>query len=197
MYPLPEQFERVCRDLFSGSNGIPYFPNAVVNDPHLAAQLRMLFSHTDAGCSKLLTETILFAVMTGLVLRHSRTRPSPKEIPQAKKALLLVKDFIDSQPALDVSLTELAGLAGLSPYNFVRQFKKAFGLAPHGYQIQARLKMAKGMLRGGFKPAQVAVECGFHDQSHFTLHFKRALGTTPGRYQQQSKNLQSQFILTQ
>ncbi|OZG73013.1 AraC family transcriptional regulator [Hahella sp. CCB-MM4] len=188
-YPRPEQFAEVCKDLFRDSNGVPYFPEAVVNDPFMAGQLRLLFSHMDSGGSKLLTETILYAVMTGLVLRHSRTRQTPKEVPPAQRALYLVKDFIDSQPAMDISLRELSGLAGLSPYHLVRQFKKQFGLAPHGYQIQARLKLAKNMLKLGHKPAQVAVECGFHDQSHFSLHFKRALGTTPGRYQQQSKIL--------
>ncbi len=190
IYPLPEQFAEVCTDLFRENNGVPYFPEAVVNDPFLAGQIRLLFSHMDIGCGKLLTETILYAVMTGLVLRHSRTQHTPREISSAKRALYLVKDFIDSQPTLDVSLRELSGLAGLSPYHLVRQFKKQFGLAPHGYQIQARLKLSKAMLKLGRKPAQVAVDCGFHDQSHFSLHFKRALGTTPGRYQQQSNIVQ-------
>ncbi|WP_249930378.1 helix-turn-helix transcriptional regulator [Pseudoalteromonas aurantia] len=57
-----------------------------------------------------------------------------------------------------------------------------FGLPPHTYQIQARLRHAKGLLRQGNNQLDVALACGFHDQSHFHRHFKRSMVVTPGHY---------------
>ncbi|EIV1777898.1 helix-turn-helix transcriptional regulator, partial [Vibrio vulnificus] len=57
-----------------------------------------------------------------------------------------------------------------------------YGFPPHAYQIQQRLRLAKKLLRQGRRILDVAQECGFHDQSHFHRHFKKAMGVTPGQY---------------
>jgi AraC-like DNA-binding protein len=83
---------------------------------------------------------------------------------------------------VDVSLDELARLSAISPYHLVRSFQKEFGLPPHAYQIQSRLRLARKLLKRGHTISDTAQECGFHDQSHFHRHFKRANGYTPGQY---------------
>ena len=186
MYPLPEHFENVCLDLYEGKKCAPYFSSSVINDPLLTEQLRLLFNQIDNNASKLLTETILYSLMLRLTLRHSSLRHTPKDISGSKEKLIRVKEYLDFYPAEDISLKQLAVIAGLSQYHFIRQFKKMFDLAPHGYQIQARLKKAKTLLKAGVKPAMVASDCGFHDQSHFNRHFKKALGTTPSKFQKQA-----------
>jgi AraC-like DNA-binding protein len=186
MYPLPEHFENVSIDLYGGKKCAPYFSSSVINDPLLTEQLRLLFNQVDNNASKLLTETIMYSLMLRLILRHSSLRNVPKDISGSKEKLIRVKDYLDSYPAEDISLKQLAVIAGLSQYHFIRQFKKMFDLAPHGYQIQARLKKAKTLLKVGVKPAMVATDCGFHDQSHFNRHFKKALGTTPRKFQKQA-----------
>ncbi|PKG80773.1 AraC family transcriptional regulator [Colwellia sp. 75C3] len=186
MYPLPEHFENVCLDLYEGKKCAPYFSSSVINDALLTEQLRLLFNQVDNNASKLLTETILYSLMLRLTLRHSSLRHVPKDISGSKEKLIRVKEYLDFYPAEDISLKQLAVIAGLSQYHFIRQFKKMFDLAPHGYQIQARLKKAKTLLKAGVKPAMVATDCGFHDQSHFNRHFKKALGTTPSKFQKQA-----------
>lgn len=186
MYPVLEHFQSISNDLYDGRNFAPYFSSAVINDPKLAEQLRLLFYHVDNNASKLLTETIIYSLMMSLTLRHSTLRDIPKDISGNKNKLMLVKEYLDSYPAEDISLSQLAVIAGLSQYHFIRQFKKMFELAPHSYQIQARLKQAKALLKVGVKPVMVATDCGFHDQSHLNRHFKKALGLTPSKYQKQA-----------
>lgn len=191
MYPTPEQFQHVGRELFQGRDGVPYFPQAVVQDPELAAQLRLVFSHLRDSHDRLLNETLLYSVMTRLVARHSRSRHSFREGKAPSRALQLVKEFLDDFPAADAALEDLARLADLSPYYLVRQFRRHYGLPPHAYQVQNRLRLARTLLRQGQAPASVAIDCGFHDQSHLTTHFKRAMGVAPGQYARQSKMLQA------
>ncbi|OUR62020.1 AraC family transcriptional regulator [Colwellia sp. 39_35_sub15_T18] len=186
MYPTPEHFNQISTDLYNGKDITPYFRSSVIEDPQLAQQLRLIFAQIEVNSSKLLMETLFYATLINLTLRHSSTANIPKDISGSKHKLLLAKEFLDSYPEEDISLAQLATIAGLSQFHFIRQFKRHFDLTPHGYQIQARLKKAKTLLKLAIKPSQVAIDCGFHDQSHFTHHFKRALGTTPSRFQKQA-----------
>lgn len=191
MYPTPDQFRAVCDDLFEGRNGVPYFPEAVVRDPDLAAQMRLVFSHLRNSQDRLLNETLLYSVMTRLVIRHSRSRHHFRDGKAPSRALALVREYLDDFPASDVSLDDLARMANQSPYYLVRQFKQHYGLPPHAYQVQARLRLAKRLLQQGESVASVAADCGFHDQSHLTAHFKRAMGVPPGQYARQRKFVQA------
>jgi AraC-like DNA-binding protein len=83
-----------------------------------------------------------------------------------------------------VDLDTLAREAGLSRFHLLRAFKQRYGLPPHAYQVRVRIAKALRLLRKRLPAAQVAVECGFTDQSHFTRHFKQVMGVTPGRYAQ-------------
>jgi AraC-like DNA-binding protein len=82
-------------------------------------------------------------------------------------------------------LQELAQAAGLSQWHFLRQFKKYVGMTPHLWLVQHRILKAKRLLRAGEPLVNIAMQCGFADQSHFTRHFKKALGVTPQNYRQQ------------
>ena len=190
LYPTPEQFEWVCRDVFKDSRVAPYFPEAVVDDSIAAKQLRLLFDCLTDKNNTLYLETTLYAFMTGLVLRHSKDRKKPTESANSKPALSLVRDYIHDHYNRNITLEELARLGGMSPFHMLRQFKKANGLAPHQYQIQVRVKNVQRLLKAGMPAAMAATECGFHDQSHLNNHFKKVLGTTPVRYQKQGNFLQ-------
>lgn len=186
MYPHPEHFQQVSDDLYEGKPFAPYFSDAVIKDPKISEQLRLLFSQVDQNASKLLIETILYNIMMSLTLRHSSLRTLPNDVSGSRQRLQMVKEYLDAYPEEDTSLTTLATMAGLSQFHFVRQFKKVFEIAPHGYQIQARLKKVKTLLQLGLKPAEVAIDCGFHDQSHLNRHFKKAMGTSLSKFQKQA-----------
>lgn len=181
MYPLPEQFVQLTQGLSSGL-ATPYFTEPVVYDPELAQQLRLVFDTLAQSDNKLLRETLVYGTLVKLISRHSKTKVSWEPKTRSQRQLALVKEFLDDFPQADVSLEDLSKLAGLSPYYLTRSFQKEFGLPPHSYQIQARLRVAKQLLRQGMTISDVAQETGFHDQSHFHRHFKRALGVTPKQF---------------
>ena len=62
-------------------------------------------------------------------------------------------------------------------------FRRAFGKSIGEYAREARLRHALALLtRTGTPIAEIAAECGFHDQAHFTRSFAAAYGTAPARY---------------
>jgi AraC-like DNA-binding protein len=84
-----------------------------------------------------------------------------------------------------LTLDELAGVAGLSPFHFLRSFKLQHHATPQQVLMALRLFAAKEMLARGEPAAQVAAASGLTDQAHLTRAFVRRYGVTPGRYQQQ------------
>jgi AraC-like DNA-binding protein len=79
----------------------------------------------------------------------------------------------------------LAAMAQLSPYRLTRRIRLLFGLTPAQLIIKTRLDAARQMLREGKSSiGQVAVACGYCDQSAFTRQFKAAVGLTPAQYRE-------------
>jgi AraC-like DNA-binding protein len=93
-----------------------------------------------------------------------------------------LRDLLDERMPAGVTLQEAALLVHAHPAHLVRAFTGAFGIAPHQYLTSRRVDLARRLLLDGQPPGQAAAAAGFHDQSHLTRHFKRVVGTTPGRY---------------
>lgn len=92
-------------------------------------------------------------------------------------------EFIHSRLEQDITLKEIADAVGLSPFHFARLFKQTLGVSPYQYVIRQRIERAKQLLARGDQPlSSVAIDVGFYDQSHFTLHFKKVCGLTPRQY---------------
>ena len=86
----------------------------------------------------------------------------------------------------NISIDAMARVAGLSSYYFTRQFKQSTGLAPHQYVTQQRIDRAKRLLKQrDLSIAQVGIECGFPNQSHFSRVFRQVVGFTPSRYRKE------------
>jgi AraC-like DNA-binding protein len=81
-----------------------------------------------------------------------------------------------------LTLSELAGLTGLSMWRFATVFRQQVGVAPHRYICRLRLERAQALIREGMPAATAASEAGFYDQSHLSRHFKNVFGMTPGQY---------------
>jgi AraC family transcriptional regulator len=90
--------------------------------------------------------------------------------------------------AENLSLAEVAHACGLSVAQFARAFKRSLGLPPHRFLIERRVERARDLLlHTGLPLADVAVRCGFADQSHFTKVFHRVVGTSPGHFRGASR----------
>ncbi|WP_130802888.1 AraC family transcriptional regulator [Acinetobacter ihumii] len=182
IYPTPEMLTEMGGDIFVKHQGAPWFPQAVVRDEGLAQQLCLLFDLLEQKDNFLLKETMYLSTLTYLMSRYGQSQRDLVQLPEAQKKVLMIKELLASSPEKNYSLTELANLAGLSSWHFLRQFKKYVGLPPHGWLIQVRLQLARQMLKNGHSILAVSLTCGFSDQSHFNRHFKKAMGVTPAQY---------------
>jgi AraC family transcriptional regulator len=101
--------------------------------------------------------------------------------------LLRALDYIHDNLANELSLQELAGVAGVSVYHFVVVFRQATGISPHQYVIHQRVEKAKSLLRrSDLSIGEIALQVGFYDSSHLNRHFKRLTGITPRAMRQRS-----------
>ena len=102
--------------------------------------------------------------------------------PPAPEKLREVQALIAARCTETLTVDELAQLAGLSRYHFVRAFCRAFGMTPHAWQIDQRIQRARVLLDQGMSIADAALQLGFADQSHFQRAFKERVAATPGEY---------------
>lgn len=90
---------------------------------------------------------------------------------------------IEHSSAGELRLGELAQVAGLSPYHFLRVFKRETGVTPHRFLMQARVRRALELLRDTTRPVtEIAFDVGFGDLSNFINTFRREVGCSPARF---------------
>ncbi len=91
--------------------------------------------------------------------------------------------WLEENAAAPVGLEDAARRAGLSPFHFLRVFKRVTGVTPHQYLVRRRLARAATLLAEGTLPVtEVALESGFADLSNFVRTFGRAAGVSPKRF---------------
>ncbi|WP_024953821.1 AraC family transcriptional regulator [Sulfurospirillum arcachonense] len=83
----------------------------------------------------------------------------------------------------DITLNKIADDLELNSYTLLRSFKQELGITPHAYRMNCRIELAKKLLQKKVDISEVALECGFFDQSHMHRHFKAITTVTPKEYQ--------------
>lgn len=170
--------------LFGGE--LPFFKKTVVTDAESALRLRAF--HTAAWTGTRLEQTSRFTdLLVYLFSRHADIQARVPRLTPEHVGVARARAYLDANALENVSLDEVAAAAGLSPFHLSRIFKTRLGLSPYAYQMSLRLRRAKGELKAGRSAAQVAVDLGFFDQSHFTKRFKGFVGVTPTQYQRSLK----------
>ncbi|WP_409269339.1 helix-turn-helix domain-containing protein [Pseudomonas sp. KCJK9044] len=118
-------------------------------------------------------------VLTSVALKTTG-RLKPWQVTTAKKLML---DNLDT----GISVTELAQACALSRSHFTRMFRDTLQMPPQQWMRAQRLKKSKELLGGsGMLLAEIALECGFCDQSHFCRTFAKAEGISPLAWQRQA-----------
>ncbi|WP_374147652.1 helix-turn-helix domain-containing protein [Sphingomonas sp. 28-63-12] len=138
----------------------------------------------------LMLDGLMRAIGT-IMVRHD-TVPSghsPGRIRLSPARLARVIDFVEARLDQEISLADMAQVAGLSPFHFSRVFKLATGETPYHFLGSRRLNRARALLLGGPMPlAELALHCGFASQSHFTAAFTKAMGMPPGRFRKHRRS---------
>ena len=82
-----------------------------------------------------------------------------------------------------VSVSDLAAECGVSVAHFARAFRRSTGVPPHRWLLERRIELARQLLQASADSiAEVALACGFSDQSHLTHAFRKQVGVSPGMW---------------
>lgn len=163
-------------------SGVPQFAQPFVRDAALATSLLQLHSKLEREADALNIETDLADVFTHLSERFMTEPPSDSTTYGERSKILRVKDYLNKNYWKNISVEDMTEIAQLSRFHLMRTFRRRVGLSLHAYLTQIRIEAAKKYLSEGASIVDVASEIGFTDQSHFTRHFKKITGVTPGQY---------------
>lgn len=105
--------------------------------------------------------------------------------PSGYGRLLKVVEYVSAHYSEPLEVVDLAEHARLSVSQLQREFARLFSISPSHYIREVRIGVARHLLQtSDRKMAEIAEECGFYDQSHFTRQFKATTGMTPLEYRQ-------------
>jgi AraC family transcriptional regulator len=159
-----------------------------VADRHIMAVLMAMTADLDEGspAGRLYGESLATALAVYLLNRYAVRRYVPTMYKGGLPGYRLkrVLDYIGDSLTEDLSLVQLAALAGMSPHYFAELFKRSVGYSPHRFVLLQRLERAKQALRDPTRSVlEAGVSAGFQNPSHFARVFHRFVGVSPSRFQ--------------
>jgi AraC-like DNA-binding protein len=177
-------FENSFYQKLSGSFGHNplRFSQVFVKDQELANTLLSLHRALEAENDTLEIDSAFISIFARLAEEYACDPANIFVAANEKSKINRVKQYLEEHHVRNLTLEELADVGQLSPYYLLRTFQKTVGLTPHAYLTQIRIEVAMRLLREGKTISDVAFGTGFTDQSHFTRHFKRIMGVTPGQF---------------
>jgi AraC family transcriptional regulator len=158
-----------------------------IEDPTIASLAKALLPalrHPDQA-SQLFLDHVLFAVGGHAAQFYGGMRPhsQPAQGGLAPWQLRRAKEILSANLDGRVALEEVARDCHLSVSYFSRAFRQSMGTAPHQWLLAHRVEVAKEKLRDErLSLLDVALACGFADQSHLTRVFTRIVGISPGAW---------------
>lgn len=168
----------------AGKPSLPRFKRPVLLQSELAGSLCEVHRMISLQEREFRKEE-LFLLFIGQLLQEEADladSPAAEQEQEPDRELQGVCGYLDTRYSGAVSLDELARLAGMSKYHFLRLFTRTMGITPYSYLQAIRIGRAKQLLEQGIPPAETAQLTGFGDQSHFTHTFKKLIGLTPKQY---------------
>jgi AraC-like DNA-binding protein len=187
LYPEVDEVAAVAGELGlrRPGAGALHMPRTVVPDPELSRLVLRVHAAAELD-DALAASTAWRSVITRLAqgyLAPLRASALPESTAgagriAAARARELLLQRMDDSPSLD----RLAEEVGARPFPLLRAFRDAYGLPPHAWLTQERVRSARRLLDGGLPPAEAAVRVGFVDQAHLSRHFRRMIGVPPGAY---------------
>jgi len=188
VYPSPEVVAEIAGET-TLIRGTPGFVSPVLDDPYTVRLVHQVLRAADDG-NALAADTLLRVAVTRLLrlnggpLRQREVRTAGARI--AARARAVLEERLAEPPSLE----RLASDLGTSPFALLRAFRDVYGMPPHAWLTDARVRRVLRLLDAGSTPAEAAVAVGFTDQPHLNRHFTRIVGVPPGAYRRERKNVQ-------
>jgi AraC-like DNA-binding protein len=161
----------------------------------LADRLRQVRREQMGSTDSAYLESLCMVLVREVLLAQQRNGAGGAPRPTgglSARAQKLIKEYLHDQDVLDqkIGLQELADLVGISRFHFTRAFKVSFGLPPHKYLLNLRLRKAADLLRTTDLPiTSIALSVGFSCSSEFARAFKDAMDYSPRDFRQSHRSL--------
>ena len=136
----------------------------------------------ESGAPELYAESAREFLAVHVLLRYGG-RPVPSGPVREDARIARAVEYMRENLRSPLTLADIAGEAGLSPYHFLRLFKAATGQTPVRYVVDLRVALARRHLeRSGMPVSEIAHLCGFASGAHFSTVFSRRVGMSPSAY---------------
>ncbi|MFJ3288450.1 AraC family transcriptional regulator [Streptomyces sp. NPDC086669] len=188
VYPSPQVVAEIAAETTS-IRGTPGFVRPVLDDPYAVSLVHQVLRAADEG-NALAADTLLRVAVTRLLRLNGGELPQREVRSAGARVAARAREVLERRMAEPPSLERLAGDLGASPFALLRAFRDTYGMPPHTWLTDARVRRARRMLDAGVSPAEAALAVGFTDQPHLNRHFSRIVGVPPGAYQRERKNVQ-------
>lgn len=162
-------------------------PGKALQDPiarHLLLAIRPVLAAPQRA-SELFIDHVAMALATHVAHTYGgmRARPDASAGALARWQERRAKELIAANLTGNIALADLAKVCGLSVRHFTRAFRGSTGMSPHEWLLHLRMERAKQLLKNSrLMLSDIALDCGFADQSHMTRTFQRCLGLPPGAW---------------
>ncbi|KPG01437.1 AraC family transcriptional regulator [Rhodopseudomonas sp. AAP120] len=158
-----------------------------IEDPLLEVSAKRLVEASEGGDrpNALLAEQLAYTLALHLTDRYSGSRAAVAEqsAPLDAPVRDRIAEFVRADPGAPITLAAMAAVAGMSPSNFIRSFKRSTGMTPHRFVVEQRVAAARRLLETSDLPiVEIALGVGFSSQSHFGVAFRQVTGESPARY---------------
>lgn len=140
-----------------------------------------------------------YQLMERLVFLQKQVRSEIRGIPSRKLAtreelyrrLRRARDFIRANSEKELKIEEIARVACLSPYHFLRTYKSSFGITPYQELLDVRLEKARRLMsfeKNNFTLGRIAIESGFNNLSSFSKAFRQKFKISPSLFEPSDKS---------
>jgi AraC family transcriptional regulator len=138
--------------------------------------------------SRLFVDHVVRALAHHVAATYGQMRARPSRSGLAPWQQRRAIDFMAAHLDGNVTVVDIARRCELSAGHFVTAFKRSTGTTPHRWSTQRRVDSAKSLLTDSDMPvAQIALACGFANQSHLTRVFRLVTGCTPAAWRRQAR----------
>ncbi|MFF4017078.1 AraC family transcriptional regulator [Streptomyces sp. NPDC001843] len=188
VYPAPEVVAGIAAET-TAIRGTPGFVSPVLDDPYTVRLVHQVLRAAEEG-NALAADTLLRVAVTRLLRLNGGPVPRREVRTAGSRIAARARAVLEERMADPPTLERLATELSTSPFALLRAFRDVYGMPPHAWLTDARVRRARRLLDEGTTPAEAALVVGFTDQPHLNRHFARIVGVPPGAYQRERKNVQ-------
>lgn len=183
LYPVARTVADIAAETTT-LRGTAGFVQSVAYDAQAARLIAGVHQAAEEG-NALAADSLLRVAVARLLSRYGGPLPHRTVRTAGARNAARARTVLEQRMTNPPTLEQLARELDTSPFSLLRAFRDRYGMPPHAWLTDARVRRARALLESGGTPAEAAAAVGFTDQPHLTRHFRRIVGVPPGAYRRE------------